>query len=504
MIRLLLARPVLVVVLAIGSSRMGYGQTPVANLTCVRSCGTPTTELSWTNPVAYASIEIYTDGFLIATLPGTDTSFSDSPGSDTVDYEVSGVVGISGTPVPCSIGSVTAPYPDHVVLALEGAGGLVDSVGVLEAELIARGDTYEIVTDVEQLPCLFVPGPPTTVWAMTGTFPDHAALDQDTGAWLFQHVEAGGGVYLEGSDNWTFDAPTAFTAVDGVQDFASTPGDDSLVAVVGTGYFDGMSATYTQDQPGIDGNDQLVPATTDIAGPNATVVWLDGTESFAVGVYYETDAPFGNVFSQSFEIGGYGGAIGPLIDDLITGVVGRCVRVSTFTYGVSGSVIDLAWTLDPDVITDVVLVATHPLGGETEMEWSGTDVEASMDYPYQTTGDGRYSFALSTSCPSGDGLETPLEVEIGTRHRRGDANGDGTKDIADIIEILDTLFGGGASFLCDNAADVNDDNSINIGDPVFMLTILFSSTTLSIPYPCPDCGVDPDGGLSCLIYAPCP
>lgn len=57
---------------------------------------------------------------------------------------------------------------------------------------------------------------------------------------------------------------------------------------------------------------------------------------------------------------------------------------------------------------------------------------------------------------------------------RGDANNDGTHDIADPVVVLNVLFAGGFLPHCLDAADANDDGSLDIGDSILLLQMLFS------------------------------
>ena len=87
---------------------------------------------------------------------------------------------------------------------------------------------------------------------------------------------------------------------------------------------------------------------------------------------------------------------------------------------------------------------------------------------------------------------------------RGDANGDGTQNIADPVFMLDFLFGLGIS-ICMDAMDANDDGVVDIADPVYELAFLFSSGSPP-PAPFPDCGTDPTFDLlDCVGPVPgCP
>ena len=56
---------------------------------------------------------------------------------------------------------------------------------------------------------------------------------------------------------------------------------------------------------------------------------------------------------------------------------------------------------------------------------------------------------------------------------RGDANGDGTINIADGLAILEHLFRGGRSVRCTAAADYNGDGTLNVADAISLFSYLF-------------------------------
>ena len=86
---------------------------------------------------------------------------------------------------------------------------------------------------------------------------------------------------------------------------------------------------------------------------------------------------------------------------------------------------------------------------------------------------------------------------------RGDGNDDGTVNIADPIYMLNYLFLMGPS-LCLDAHDCNDDGSNNIADPIFCLSYLFIMGP-QMPEPFPDCGSDPTlDDIECEAYSNCP
>jgi hypothetical protein len=83
--------------------------------------------------------------------------------------------------------------------------------------------------------------------------------------------------------------------------------------------------------------------------------------------------------------------------------------------------------------------------------------------------------------------------------RRGDADGDLSVAITDAVFTLNSLFLGGPSASCEDAADSNDDGVLNIADPVFTLGFLFLGSEAP-PLPGPEvAGFDgtPDDPFPC-------
>lgn len=76
-----------------------------------------------------------------------------------------------------------------------------------------------------------------------------------------------------------------------------------------------------------------------------------------------------------------------------------------------------------------------------------------------------------------------------TRFIRGDANGDGNVDLSDPIYTLSYLFSGGKAPKCFDAADSNDDGVIDLSDPIYTLSHLFRGDPAP-PAPYPDQGID--------------
>lgn len=80
---------------------------------------------------------------------------------------------------------------------------------------------------------------------------------------------------------------------------------------------------------------------------------------------------------------------------------------------------------------------------------------------------------------------------------RGDANSDGSINIADSSFIFNFLFAGGPQPQCEDSADANDDGRIDITDGAFINNFLFLGGT-SPPQPYPNPGTDPtEDELTC-------
>ncbi|HIA26745.1 MAG TPA: hypothetical protein EYN79_01265 [Planctomycetes bacterium] len=87
---------------------------------------------------------------------------------------------------------------------------------------------------------------------------------------------------------------------------------------------------------------------------------------------------------------------------------------------------------------------------------------------------------------------------------RGDTNADGTCDLADAVNLLGCIFLSSGTCNCDDASDVNDDGTVNIGDVIYKLSFLFTGGSPP-PSPYPGCGPDPTlDSLGCASFPPCP
>ena len=86
---------------------------------------------------------------------------------------------------------------------------------------------------------------------------------------------------------------------------------------------------------------------------------------------------------------------------------------------------------------------------------------------------------------------------------RGDVNGDGATDVADVVTLLGSLFTDGPDLPCLSAADANDSGVVDIADGIYVLSLLFSAGD-PIPPPVGACGLDPTpDALDCATPPTC-
>ncbi|MBN1422243.1 MAG: hypothetical protein JXP34_25945 [Planctomycetes bacterium] len=83
---------------------------------------------------------------------------------------------------------------------------------------------------------------------------------------------------------------------------------------------------------------------------------------------------------------------------------------------------------------------------------------------------------------------TRLQDPVNPHFERGDLNGDGEALLDDALAILDVLFAGRA-LDCPDAADANDDGTINVADPIRLMMALFGGAE-DLPEPVWRCGAD--------------
>ncbi|MGE3166741.1 MAG: proprotein convertase P-domain-containing protein [Planctomycetota bacterium] len=290
-------------------------------VTCSSSCTTGTVSLGWSNGQGYNEVRILRNGVLIATLPGSATSFQD-PGlaAGSYEYEIRGDCSPGIGAATCFVRHAPFAGQSHFVFAGELPFGLVDSVSALTTALVANAANPLVIDDLTY-PCFSQAPADSVLWLCLGTFPDNYVLTPADGVQLVNLSGVGVSIYLEGADVWGFDPITAFADHDGVENGTALDGNDGFVAMNGLA-FSGLDLTtfaggYEQDQDGSDFTDRLLATGTtamapvDLGGSNAAIVWRDATENYGTGVFYVPTGTAGRVLNQSWEFGGYtGNAVG--------------------------------------------------------------------------------------------------------------------------------------------------------------------------------------------------
>lgn len=174
---------------------------------------------------------------------------------------------------------------------------------------------------------------------------------------------------------------------------------------------------------------------------------------------------------------------------------------------------------DDQVITAFTLTRelSGTARGEVELvnrtlEPSGTRVALEESVPFDTL---TVSIAAENVTGTHEGHEGTAvsEIEVIARSAdrraagfighfiRGDANCDQDVGMSDVFVIMQALFGGRQTICCEAAADVNDDESINMTDGIYQLNFLFLGGRRPAA-PFPGCGAAfGTGALGCAVSA---
>lgn len=295
----------------------GIDCEPPTSLVCDSNCILGDANLSWTNPQTYSQVEVFRNGMLVASLPGTSTSFVDAGlAAGLYTYEVVASCNPGVGVATCTVYHSPLGSEEHIIFAGESPFGQIDSVSALRDALVANGETVLVIDELDW-PCFPSVPSGTVIWLCLGTFPHKYTLSATDGVTLSSLLAGNRSIYIESGDAWGFDPPTAFGDNDGVEDGTADDGDNSFTGMVGLEFgnlnLSGLAAPYAQDQLGVEFTDQLLATGTtamvpaDALGTSAGVVWNDNNDGYATGVYYQTDDTHGEVICQSWEFGGYGG-----------------------------------------------------------------------------------------------------------------------------------------------------------------------------------------------------
>lgn len=209
---------------------------------------------------------------------------------------------------------------EHIVFRLESPFGFIDSATAIEDALDALGEPW---IELGSLTDPFCADPSTVLWVMTGTFPDNYSLSAADGDVLFDHAMSGGSIYFEGSDTWTFDVPTSFALVDGVEQepgpFATALFFDEMNGLdsgLGLNFDVFQSVVYSWEQPELLTR-VLAPSSTDVLGSLISPVWEYSGGQYQTGIAYIGDNG-ARVVSQSWELGGFIGPQSEVVERLVS------------------------------------------------------------------------------------------------------------------------------------------------------------------------------------------
>ncbi len=84
---------------------------------------------------------------------------------------------------------------------------------------------------------------------------------------------------------------------------------------------------------------------------------------------------------------------------------------------------------------------------------------------------------------------------------RGDANGDGVTNVADVIWELQEIFNSGPQGTCNDSKDCNGDSLFDVGDPIWLISYIFTNGAAP-PSPFPFCG-NAGEPQDCEVYNGC-
>lgn len=288
---------------------------PIHDFQVTGSCLDSSQTLTWTPPPSTTptvnGFEIFRDGVLIFTASptGSLTYIDPAPPLGPVTYSIRSVCDSGTTSATLEVDAVITPAgsPDNVILRLDYGAGLIDSASSIRDTLQILGETTVEYTSVEQIPCT---GINTIMWVVTGTYPDHFALDNTTAQYLVDRALQGRPIYFEGNDTWGFDPPTQFSDYDCVS--YGLDGNDSVDRLDGLpgilNFVPYQNEPYAQDQIGNDSTDEIFPGGGETIS-TASLIWKRSLQpsGYGVGIVGLGSQLYGNQICQSWEFGGYGG-----------------------------------------------------------------------------------------------------------------------------------------------------------------------------------------------------
>ena len=496
--------------------------SPVTSLICLPNQSL--VDLSWTNTHVYDAIEILRNGILQASLPGSATTFQDSPGAGNHEWSVVSVLqSVSSSAVVCNQ-TVQPVAPSGLNCSPSGASASLNwTNGQSYGSLVISRDGVEVAT---------LPGnstsyseavnPGTYSYSVKGVVSsvqsDEASCELTRNPVPVANLEC---QYSGVTATLVWSVENGLTAVEVSRDgvlLATLPGASSfyqetsppsglrnysVTAVAGSLTSSASDCTLQIPPAPVSGLTCVTsqPLTANLSwsvspGSTALTVIRNGsllaTLPADTTAYTDSSAPQGIItYEVIVEASGvFSDSSSCLVD------------VQAPPVPVVEAFVDLS---SVELGNPVQFTATSDVAGVT-WSWSFGDGESStLQNPTHTyTDSGVFTASVTATGPGG--TSNPAEVSVSVNlpiFRRGDSNGDGSFDVSDPIQTLDFLFGSGL-ISCESAADFNDDGVVDLADVIGNLSFVFEGSSAPVS-PYPDCGNDPTGdSLSCSTQTICP
>lgn len=501
-----------------------FEPTPIESLTCVLNGNEA--DLSWVNSDNYDAITVLRNGILVATLDGTETTFTDSPGPGAHQWSIrASITGINSPDAFCSL--VFPPEaPSALNCSIVGAEVFLawSNPPGYNQVFIARDGVEIAVLSGNSTSYIDVPGPGEFFYEVSGA--NGGAVSEADSCSVevspqpvtnLQCLYSGGSVVISWVEESGIDAveirkegnviATLPPGVGFMIDANSTAGvyNYSVRTISGT-----LSSTEVSCQVVVPPGSVSQLSCSSTAPEIATMSWISPVGATSVRIerdgnliielpasatsFIESPAPTGmQVYFFVPTVAGVDGATTSCAVDVQEPLPSP---VAGFTPSVSGG--------SAPLIVDFV---DNSSGEINTWLWNYGDGFTSLEQnPTHTfTDPGSFEVTLTVAGPGGvDSISSTIVVTAASvPFVRGDANSDGVLDVSDPVQTLDYIFGSG-QVTCLSSMDFDDGGILDIADAISQLSFIFGiGVAPSAPFP--DCGVDPTpDSLGCIATTNCP
>jgi len=504
----------------------GGGPDPITELTCDADC-TESATLNWINGSMYDSINVYVNGALVDSIPGTSTSYTATPITGIRNICLEPVVGsMVGPQTCCTVFGLTPPPID---VACDPIAGTTD-VAVSWSNPIAY-DSIEV--QVGGVFFASLPGTATNVTVTGAGTTEICVRGLLANCWSDFRCCTGGGSGTSPITDMMCDANCTDTATvtwtnGGTYSSINAYVNGTLVDVL-----PGSSTSYNATPIFGIRSICLEPVVGSVVGPQTCctafgltpspeniacdplastadvfVSWslptaYDGIEILVNGVSFAslpgTATSFNVTAGAGREICVRGLIANCWSDPVCCDNTGTPPGVGSINCDPNEPNFEVVVTWSPPIIYDSVEIT---LNGVVVQTISGT----ATPFVTVTGVTGTREICVTGIIGGITTVPACCIVTIGSgppEFIRADTNHDGGVDIADAVRALQELFSGVPSLGCPDANDANDDGGVDIADAIGVLQALFTGGT--IPMPFPNCGPDPTpDSLGPCNHAACP